>query len=120
MYGLQNSLSARNFVGFNTKDYTCYLENPATKNDSEKEFYKLRDIIFEALSEKTIRFFQENVKQISVTLDKVTGKSFSEALILASTNPQYDKRLLIELPVQHMKTTSAKYVHNVQLKIFCS
>ena len=118
LYCLQNSLSARNFVGLNAKDYTCYLENPATKNDSEKEFYKLRDIIFEALSEKTIRFFQENVKQISVTLDKVTGKSFSEALILASTNPQYDKRLLIELPVQHMKTTCAWQKH--VLRIFCS
>ena len=28
-----------------------------------------------------------------------TGKSFSEELILASTNPQYDKRLFMELPV---------------------
>ena len=28
-----------------------------------------------------------------------TGKSFSEVLILASTNPKYDKRLSIELPV---------------------
>ena len=28
-----------------------------------------------------------------------TGKSFSEALILASTHPQYDKRLSIDLPV---------------------
>ena len=27
-----------------------------------------------------------------------TGKFFSEALILASTNPQYDQRLFIELP----------------------
>jgi hypothetical protein len=27
----------------------------------------------------------------------ITGKSLSEALILASTNPQYDKRLFIEL-----------------------
>ena len=54
---VQNSLSARNFVGFNAKDYTCYLENPATKNDSEKEFYKLRDIIFEALSEKSNKIF---------------------------------------------------------------
>ena len=27
----------------------------------------------------------------------VTGRSFSEALILASTIPQYDKRLFIEL-----------------------
>ena len=26
-----------------------------------------------------------------------TGKSFSEALILASTNPQYDKRLFIDI-----------------------
>ena len=57
MYCVQNSLSARNFVGFNAKDYTCYLENPATKNDSEKEFYKLRDIIFEALSEKSNKIF---------------------------------------------------------------
>ena len=31
----------------------------------------------------------------------ITGKSFSEALILASTNPQYDKRLT-------MKTTSTE------------
>ena len=30
--------------------------------------------------------------------DRTTGKSFSEALILESTNPQYDKRLFIELP----------------------
>ena len=39
-----------------------------------------------------------------------TGKSFSKALILASTNPQYDKRLFIELPVQYMKTTSSEHV----------
>ena len=31
-----------------------------------------------------------------------TGKYISEALILASTNPQYDKRLFIELQVQYM------------------
>ena len=28
----------------------------------------------------------------------VTGKSFSGALILASTNPQYDKRLFMVIP----------------------
>ena len=33
------------------------------------------------------------------------GKSFSEALILASTNPQYDKRLFIELQVQYKLCT---------------
>ena len=36
--------------------------------------------------------------------DVHTGKSFSEVLTLASTNPQYDKRLFIELRVQYMKT----------------
>ena len=29
----------------------------------------------------------------------ITGKPFSEALFLASTSPQYDKRLFIELQV---------------------
>ena len=39
-----------------------------------------------------------------------TGKSFSEALILASTNPQYEKRLFIELQVQYMKIASSEHV----------
>ena len=33
----------------------------------------------------------------------VTGKSFSEALIPVTTNPQHDKRLFIDLPVQYKK-----------------
>ena len=36
-----------------------------------------------------------------------TGKSLSEALIFASTNPQYDNRLFIELQVQYMKIPSS-------------
>ena len=36
-----------------------------------------------------------------------TDKSLSEALILASTNPQYDDRLFIELPVQYMRIPSS-------------
>ena len=32
-----------------------------------------------------------------------TGKSLSEGLIFASTNPQYDDRLFIELQVQYIK-----------------
>ena len=36
-----------------------------------------------------------------------TGKLLFEALILASTNPQYDKILFIDLPVQYVKTTSS-------------
>ena len=42
-----------------------------------------------------------------------TGKSLSEALNLGSTNPQYDKRLFIDLPVQYMKTASSEYGQNL-------
>ena len=40
-----------------------------------------------------------------------TGKYLSEALILASTNPQYDNRLFTELPVQYMKTPNYYVVY---------
>ena len=44
---------------------------------------------------------EEKFIQISTEfVQAITGKSFSEALILPSTNPQFDKRLLIELRVQ--------------------
>ena len=43
-------------------------------------------------------------------LDKSIGKSLPEALIRASTNPQYDKKLFIDLLVQYMKTTSSEHV----------
>ena len=46
-------------------------------------------------------------------LQQSTGKSLSEAFILTSTNPQYDNRLFIDLPVQYMKTTSAGHGENV-------
>ena len=42
-----------------------------------------------------------------------TGKSFSEALILASTNPQYAKRLFIELQVQYVKIASSEHGENM-------
>ena len=46
----------------------------------------------------------ENIVDIMVVQWKEsTGKSFSGVLILASTNPQYDKRLFIELRVQYIK-----------------
>ena len=42
--------------------------------------------------------------------ESATGKSFSEAFILTLTNPQYDKRLFIESPVQYMKILSSEHV----------
>ena len=46
----------------------------------------------------------------------VTGKSFSEALILGSTNPQYDRRLFIDLQVQYMKIPSSEHGENVGIE----
>ena len=43
----------------------------------------------------------------------VTGKSLSEALIFASTNPHYDDRLFIELQVQYMKIASSEHGENM-------
>ena len=51
-----------------------------------------------------------NPGTIEVPVGSVTGKSLSEALILASTNPKYDKRFFIDLPVQYKKTTSSEHV----------
>ena len=45
----------------------------------------------------------------------ITGKYLSEALVFASTNPQYDDRLFIELQVQYMKIPSSEHGEN----IFC-
>ena len=38
-----------------------------------------------------------------------TGKSLPEAFIFASTNPQYDDGLFIELRVQYMKIPSSAH-----------
>ena len=43
----------------------------------------------------------------------VTGKSLSEAHIFASTNPQYDDRLFIELQVQYMKIPCSEHGENM-------
>ena len=66
-------------------------------------------------------------KKPSATVDNFDasiGTSLSKAFILTSTNPQYDKRLLIDLPVQYMKTTSSEHVVYIncsecQKKIMC-
>ena len=50
-----------------------------------------------------------------------TSKFLLESLTSASTNPQYDKRLLIDLPVQYMKNTSSEHLENMLCTqiVFC-
>ena len=64
-----------------------------------------------------LRFFSERLRQfwrLKIDFENTffdgscesplpdTGKSLSEVLIFASTNPQYDNRLFIELQVQYI------------------
>ena len=61
----------------------------------------------------------------STTDSNGTGKSFSEALILilASANPQYDKRVFIEFPEKYKITTSCVqklfFVYVLTFKTIC-
>ena len=50
-----------------------------------------------------------------------TGKSLSEALIFASTNPQNDDGLFVELQVQYMKIPSSEHGENMLCTqiVFC-
>ena len=55
------------------------------------------------------------------SLGSPTGKSLLDAFILTSNNPQYIKRLFIDLPVQYMKTTSSEHGENMLCTqiVFC-
>ena len=58
-------------------------------------------------SQNTVLYYAalEAASLASADKEHSTGKSFSEALILASINPQYDKRLFIEFPEKYKFTT---------------
>ena len=49
----------------------------------------------------------KKLSEIYVLCITGTGKSLSEALIFASTNPLYDDRLFVKLQVQYMKIPSS-------------
>ncbi len=59
---------------------------------------------------KTDPTFTPEKKKNLVNTSSYIGKSLSETLILGTPNPQYDKRLLIDLPVQYRKTPPLEHV----------
>ena len=61
------------------------------------------NLFLNALNWRLLPFWRKNWKNASFH----TGKSLSEFLIFASTNPQYDERLFIELQVQYMTIPSS-------------
>ena len=84
----------------------------------QKLSQEIDDITAEALSDKMMSEVKSQEELHNLTIwyplltgsrkgmnSAITGKSFSEALILASVNPQYDKRLFIEFPEKYKFTT---------------
>jgi hypothetical protein len=58
----------------------------ATKNDSSESFFKVRDVVFDVVSEKVKAWFSARgpgeVEEVSVTLDKVTVQRTSYTVLL--------------------------------------
>ena len=79
-----------------------------------------RQLVSHSTQELILSFKKKLSKCSSISPLKVanggeldTGNSLSEDLIFASTNPQYDDRLFIDLPVQYVKTPSSEHGENM-------
>lgn len=73
--------SAEDFLSLNDKDNLTQNIKAATKNDSSAEFFKIRFIAFDKLTEKMKKLFCE-IESFSITLDKVTTNRCSYTVLL--------------------------------------
>ena len=83
LFCLQRGGSSEMFLALVDKDNLTDGVDVPTKNDSAKTFFDLRKVIFDEHSKRIKKFFQDNVKHITVTLDKVTVESTSYMVILS-------------------------------------
>ena len=62
-----------------------------------------------------LKFVPNYSQAIFVALNQLlqVHKSLAEVLTFASTNPQYDDRLFIELQIQYMKSPSSEHEENM-------
>ena len=81
----------------------CKLAASSERNNYILKFsFHFHEIQFRTKSCTFLKHLNGRSDTLFVLLFRTfTGKSLSEALILASTNPQYDDRLFIELKVQY-------------------
>ena len=89
------------------------MPNFATRASMKKQLILSSDRntksnIFLQKSYKKKRALTNNLSKIlkNRKMNENSGKSMSEALIFASTNPQYDDRLFIELQDQYLRENS--------------
>ena len=92
LFCFQESLGSKAFVRLNMKDFLAEedlglkLYNIATKNDSKKQFFWLRNVVFDVFTKHVKMFFDEHVKYFSVTLDK--GQLNSEGICEVIISPK--------------------------------
>ena len=79
---------------------------PYSQSQLSYDLYELCNIVFPYFQNDTGTNYYKEIP-LSEILAVDTGKSLSEALIFASTNPQHGNRLFIELQVQYMKIPSS-------------
>ena len=84
-----------------------------SKNCFIKEEHEHEILTYLSMQQLNLYRTQIGNGELKLILVANKGKSFLEALILASTNPQYDKRFFIELRVQYMKISSSEHVKNI-------
>ena len=83
----KRSLGCEDFLALNEIHFLAERDlgnvsfNIATKNDSRLEYFRLRREIYEIVSNKTKKFFEE-IQDIAVTLDKVTVQRNSFTVIM--------------------------------------
>ena len=81
----KRSWSSEDFLALNEMNHLndIDIENyvSATKNDSRANFFRLRNLIYDAFTGK-IRSFFEKVDDIAVTLDKVTVQRVSYTVVM--------------------------------------
>ena len=99
-----NNYNNLDFTLYNTTlalFYPDYFSTKAVKNECMYSYENTR----KTWNTDLIIVCQNLIGLYYIPNFKGTGKSLSEVLLLGSTNPQHDKRVFIDLPVQYMKTT---------------
>ena len=106
---------------FNNNDINDYKGKKAKKRkietSSESEDYDEKDLVEDesddSMKMKTIKPVLDSDSLNLSQEEFIAGKSSSEELIIASTDPQYDKRLFIKLRVLYMKIASSGYFEDM-------
>ena len=78
---LKRGLSAKDFMSLNNKDNLTEGITTATKNDSKTQFFDIRNVAFEKLTNITKDIFA-NIEWFTLTLDKVTVGRLSYTVIM--------------------------------------